>query len=124
MSDTRSRFLAVFPRLTEELVAVLAKEGMPKEAQDWYRRNLEYNTPHGKLNRGLSIVDTVQILLEKDRLDDAEFEKAAVLGWCVELVSMEGGSMGRRKREKTDVVLGINTLFNNSFKLISLLLTT
>jgi farnesyl diphosphate synthase len=87
MTDTRSRFLALFPKLSDELVAVLKKEGMPTEAQDWYRRNLDYNTPGGKLNRGLSVVDTVQILLGKDHLDDKEFEKAAVLGWCVELVS-------------------------------------
>lgn len=88
MTDTRSRFLNLFPALADELVAVLEENGMPKEAQAWYRRNLEYNTPGGKLNRGLSVVDTVQILRGKDTLDDEEFKKAAVLGWCVELVSV------------------------------------
>jgi farnesyl diphosphate synthase len=97
MAETKQRFLDLFPKLTNELVAVLTKEGMPKEAQDWYRRSLDYNTPGGKLNRGLSVVDTVQILLNKDRLDDAEFEKAAVLGWCVELVSPK-----QRDTERTD----------------------
>lgn len=87
MADARKRFLDLFPKLTDELVGVLAKEGMPKEAQDWYRRTLEHNTPGGKLNRGLSVVDTVQILQGKERLDDGEYEKAAILGWCVELVS-------------------------------------
>lgn len=91
MADARQRFLGVFPRIADEMVGVLAKEGMPKEAQEWYRRNLDYNTPGGKLNRGMSVVDTVQILQGKESLDDDEYEKAAILGWCVELVSVENG---------------------------------
>lgn len=86
MSDARTRFLSVFPRISEEMTAVLAKEGMPKEAIEWYRRNLDYNTPGGKLNRGMSVVDTVQILQNKSQLDDKEYERAAILGWCVELL--------------------------------------
>lgn len=87
MADARKRFLNLFPKLVDELVGVLVKEGMPQDAQDWYRKTLEHNTPGGKLNRGLSVVDTVQILQGKEKLDDAEYEKAAILGWCVELVS-------------------------------------
>lgn len=49
-------------------------------------QNLDYNTPGGKLNRGLSVVDTVEILKGRTLTDD-EYFKAAVLGWCVELVS-------------------------------------
>lgn len=87
MTGARERFLSLFPKIADEMVGVLAKEGMPKDAQDWYRRSLDYNTPGGKLNRGMSVVDTVQILQGKNRLDDAEYEKAATLGWCIELVS-------------------------------------
>ncbi|UZJ52742.1 hypothetical protein CBS101457_002062 [Exobasidium rhododendri] len=126
MTDTRSRFLALFPKLSDELVAVLAKEGMPKDAQDWYRRSLDYNTPGGKLNRGLSVVDTVQILLEKDRLDDEEFEKAAVLGWCVELLQayflvaddMMDASVTRRGQPCWYRVKGVeNIAINDAFML-------
>lgn len=46
---------------------------------------LDYNVPGGKLNRGLSVVDTVEILKGRT-LTDEEYFKAAVLGWCVELV--------------------------------------
>jgi hypothetical protein len=49
-------------------------------------QNLDYNTPGGKLNRGMSVVDSAQILRGRP-LDDNEYLKAAVLGWCVELVS-------------------------------------
>ena len=46
---------------------------------------MDYNVPGGKLNRGLSVVDTVQILKGRDLTED-EYFKSAVLGWCVELV--------------------------------------
>lgn len=59
----RQRFEGVFSQIVEELLQFLQSQNMPKEAVDWYKRNLEYNTPGGKLNRGLSVVDTVEILL-------------------------------------------------------------
>ena len=49
-------------------------------------QNLDYNVPGGKLNRGISVVDTVEILKGR-ALTDEEYFKAALLGWCVELVS-------------------------------------
>lgn len=52
---------------------------------DAFGKNLEYNVPFGKLNRGMAVVDTVDILKEGKMTDD-EYFKAAVLGWCVELV--------------------------------------
>jgi farnesyl diphosphate synthase len=46
---------------------------------------MDYNVPGGKLNRGLSVVDSVAILKGRD-LTEAEYFKAAVLGWSVEWV--------------------------------------
>lgn len=67
---------------------------MPQDAKDWFKRSLMYNTPGGKLNRGLSVVDTVEILLCTDTtgmrtrdLTEPEYLKSAILGWCIELVS-------------------------------------
>lgn len=53
-------------------------------------QNLYYNTPGGKLNRGLSVVDTYALLAGKQdgSLSDEEYFKAAVLGWCIELVRL------------------------------------
>ena len=48
-------------------------------------QNLEYNVPGGKLNRGMSVVDSVEILKGRP-LTDEEYFKSAVLGWAVELV--------------------------------------
>lgn len=47
---------------------------------------LDYNIPGGKLNRGLSVVDTVSILRGRE-LSEKEYDDAAALGWAVEIVS-------------------------------------
>ncbi|KAF8882295.1 isoprenoid synthase domain-containing protein [Infundibulicybe gibba] len=65
----RARFEAAYSLVRGELIEHFAGEGMPQDAVDWYTKNLDYNVPGGKLNRGMSVVDT-----------------AAVLGWCVELL--------------------------------------
>lgn len=59
-----------------------------------HAQNLNYNVPGGKLNRGLSVVDSVEILKGRALTED-EYFKAAVLGWCVELVS---AALRRRRR--------------------------
>lgn len=46
---------------------------------------MDYNVPGGKLNRGLSVVDSVTILKGRE-LTETEYFKAAVLGWSVEWV--------------------------------------
>lgn len=53
-----------------------------------FLQNLEYNVPGGKLNRGMSVVDTVEILKGRP-LTDEEHLQAAVLGWGVELVGFQ-----------------------------------
>jgi hypothetical protein len=48
---------------------------------------MDYNVPGGKLNRGLSVVDSVAIL-KGHELTESEYFKAAVLGWSVEWVGL------------------------------------
>ncbi|EIW53149.1 farnesyl-diphosphate synthase [Trametes versicolor FP-101664 SS1] len=84
-AQKRQKFEDVFAVLRDELLAYLRQEGMPQDAVDWYRRNLEYNVPGGKLNRGLSVVDSVEILQGR-ALGEDEYFKAALLGWCIELL--------------------------------------
>ncbi|GMM31083.1 bifunctional (2E,6E)-farnesyl diphosphate synthase/dimethylallyltranstransferase [Martiniozyma asiatica (nom. inval.)] len=82
-------FLGLFPELVEELLQVLKDYGMRDDALAWFKKNLEYNTPGGKLNRGLSVVDTYALLKGYKSYDDfepAEYKKAAILGWCIELL--------------------------------------
>lgn len=81
----RAKFEGVYEVIRDELIGHFAGEGMPEEAVEWYRNNLNYNVPGGKLNRGMSVVDTVEILKGR-ALDEDEYFKAAVLGWCIELL--------------------------------------
>ncbi|CDK25572.1 unnamed protein product [Kuraishia capsulata CBS 1993] len=85
----KEKFLGVFPDLVQELVGELKKHGMPEDAIQWFVRNLEYNTPGGKLNRGISVVDTYALLKGYSSYDDLsaeEYKKVAILGWCIELL--------------------------------------
>ncbi|ODV83720.1 hypothetical protein CANARDRAFT_29709 [[Candida] arabinofermentans NRRL YB-2248] len=85
----KQKFNAVFPQLVEELEEILVGYGMPSDAIAWFKKNLNYNTPGGKLNRGLSVVDTYALLKgykSYDDFDDEEYKKTAILGWCIELL--------------------------------------
>ncbi|KAK7044672.1 farnesyl pyrophosphate synthetase [Favolaschia claudopus] len=81
----RDRFNQVFTIIRQELLDEFAAQNVPEDAQNWYRRNIDYNVPGGKLNRGLSVVDSVQVIKGR-ALSDAEYLKAAVLGWSVEFL--------------------------------------
>lgn len=92
MSDKAAKvekFLNIFPELVEELIQPLKDYGMPEEAIEWYTANLNYNTPGGKLNRGISVVDTYASLKGLTSYADLpveEYKKISVLGWAVELL--------------------------------------
>ncbi|KAG8716424.1 Farnesyl pyrophosphate synthetase [Ceratobasidium sp. 394] len=88
----KERFLSAWPTIKSELVAHLEQNGMPDDARAWFGKSLDYNAPGGKLNRGISVIDTAEILLgrplsdEKDSHGTSEFYRAAILGWGVELL--------------------------------------
>ncbi|AAS52563.1 AEL122Wp [Eremothecium gossypii ATCC 10895] len=87
--DNRKKFVDEFPSLVSQLTQSLREYGIPQDAIDWYEKSLNYNTPGGKLNRGLSVVDTYVILKNcKSPLDLPvdEYRRVALLGWCVELL--------------------------------------
>jgi farnesyl diphosphate synthase len=127
-SSQKTRFLSVWPRIKSELVAYMESNGMPQDACQWFekvrtppysihpcspalqKQSLEYNTPGGKLNRGISVIDTAEILLGRplsDQVDakgTSEFYRAVILGWGIELLQayflvsddMMDGSITRR----------------------------
>lgn len=84
----KEKFIGEFANLVEELKEILVSYNMPQEAIEWFEKNLNYNTPGGKLNRGLSVIDTYCILKGKTITDltQEEYKKVALLGWCIELL--------------------------------------
>lgn len=79
----RSEFIAAFPGIVDMLVADLqAQYDVPAPAVARIRRSLEYNVPHGKLNRGLA-VRACHAAFAQDATGAGD---AHLLGWCVELL--------------------------------------
>ncbi|CAK7896388.1 farnesyl pyrophosphate synthase [[Candida] anglica] len=125
---TKQKFVDEFSVLVEELREILVQYKMPQEAIDWYTRSLNYNTPGGKLNRGLSVVDTYCILkgVDLETIPADEYKKVALLGWCIELLQafflvsddMMDASKTRRDQPCWYLVPGVdNIAINDSFML-------
>ncbi|KAH9491468.1 hypothetical protein Btru_044905 [Bulinus truncatus] len=84
VSSELSEFDAVF----DELVNDVTKDGLLdkeiKSAFAWFKEVLIYNVPHGKKNRGLSVVTSFKHLVPN--ASDEDIKIARVMGWCVELL--------------------------------------
>ncbi|EFW99652.1 farnesyl pyrophosphate synthetase [Grosmannia clavigera kw1407] len=82
---TLKEFEAVFPKLEETLLRHAKKYGLPEEYLQWYKKSLETNPLGGKCNRGMSVPDSVSVLLGR-ALTEKEYFQAATLGWLTELL--------------------------------------
>ncbi|KAL8877684.1 MAG: hypothetical protein Q9198_004343 [Flavoplaca austrocitrina] len=78
-------FETVFPKLVDDLSQHCKQYGLPEDALKWYQDSLNHNTMGGKCNRGMSVVDTTSILLQRP-LSDLKFFHSATLGWLTELL--------------------------------------
>uniref|UniRef100_A0A0D9WAK5 Uncharacterized protein n=1 Tax=Leersia perrieri TaxID=77586 RepID=A0A0D9WAK5_9ORYZ len=83
--QTRDRFVRAYERLKSELLNDRAFNfDFTEETRQWVAKMMDYNVPGGKLNRGLSVVDSYMLLRQGTEVDDEDFYLACVLGWCVE----------------------------------------
>jgi len=82
---TLKEFESVFPRLEQDLVDWAKQYKLPQEQLDWYTKSLQVNTLGGKCNRGMSVPDSVSLLLNRALTED-EYFQAATLGWMIELL--------------------------------------
>ncbi|KAF2306086.1 hypothetical protein GH714_011411 [Hevea brasiliensis] len=69
MADLKSTFLKVYSVLKQELLEDPAFEWTP-DSRQWVERMLDYNVPGGKLNRGLSVIDSYKLLKEGQELTE------------------------------------------------------
>lgn len=86
MGVSKESFISSFSPLVDELVEYLQSIKMPADSIAWYKQSLEHNCVGGKLNRGLSVIDSLRILTGKAELDEQQYKQACVLGWAVELL--------------------------------------
>lgn len=81
-----------------------------REIMTGMKRQRETNSDKlGKLNRGISVVDTVRIL-KGDAVTEDDIFKATVLGWMIEFVSF-CLFLSDQIREKKSNLKPKNTLF-------------
>nr|ACJ38671.1 farnesyl pyrophosphate synthase [Chimonanthus praecox] len=83
ISDPRSAFMRAYDRLKSELLQDSAFD-FTDDSRQWIDRMLDYNVPGGKLNRGLSVIDSYKSLKQGKELSEEEIFLACVLGWCIE----------------------------------------
>nr|ARA73616.1 farnesyl diphosphate synthase [Lepidium apetalum] len=83
MADLKSTFLNVYSVLKSDLLHDPAFE-FTDESRLWVERMLDYNVRGGKLNRGLSVVDSFKLLKEGKDLTEQEVFLSCALGWCIE----------------------------------------
>ncbi|KAI0561184.1 Isoprenoid synthase [Gracilaria domingensis] len=80
-------FKAEFPDLVDTLINDLKSSfDLPQSSIDYIHRNLTYNVPHGKLNRGMAVLQCYQAFNPDQQLTDEQRKQAVILGWCVELL--------------------------------------
>ncbi|KAK2067535.1 hypothetical protein P8C59_001271 [Phyllachora maydis] len=82
---TLQQFESVFPKLEEALIEHANSYKLPQSYVEWYKKNLEVNTLGGKCNRGMSVPDSVSILIGTP-LSEQQYFEAATLGWLTELL--------------------------------------
>uniref|UniRef100_A0A0E0PF33 Farnesyl pyrophosphate synthase n=1 Tax=Oryza rufipogon TaxID=4529 RepID=A0A0E0PF33_ORYRU len=77
--DARERFVQAYGRLRDDLVGDDSCE-LTDEARRWLAQMIDYNVPGGKLNRGLSVIDSYLLLKQGSEVTEDDFFLACVLG--------------------------------------------
>ncbi|KAI9149303.1 Farnesyl pyrophosphate synthase [Paramyrothecium foliicola] len=100
---TLQEFESVWPKLEDAILDHARSYKLPAKELEWLKDNLKTNTLGGKCNRGMSVPDSVSLLLEAP-LSEEQYFQAATLGWMTELLQafflvsddMMDGSITRR----------------------------
>lgn len=82
---TLKEFESVYPKLEEVILDHAKSYKLPQEELNWLKKNLEVNPLGGKCNRGMSVPDSVSLLVGRP-LSEEEYFHAATLGWMTELL--------------------------------------
>ncbi|XP_053559221.1 farnesyl pyrophosphate synthase isoform X2 [Bombina bombina] len=85
-SDERQEFCSYFQQIVKDLTA--EDWGHPEvgAAITRLKEILEYNTPGGKCNRGMTVLAAYRELVGPDLQQDGNLHRALAVGWCVELL--------------------------------------
>ncbi|ORX75850.1 farnesyl pyrophosphate synthase [Anaeromyces robustus] len=78
-----TKFEDYWEEIRNEIISDLPSYKIPKEGIDYIEKCINYNIPGGKMNRGKSVLVSLQTILNRDLTED-ETKKANILGWAIE----------------------------------------
>ncbi|XP_071582953.1 farnesyl pyrophosphate synthase [Heliangelus exortis] len=84
-ASERDEFLAFFPQVVRDLTEGGLGHPEVGDAVTRLKEVLEYNTPGGKLNRGLTVLGAYRQLVSPGQCDPESLRCALAVGWCIEL---------------------------------------
>jgi len=84
--EEKKEFTSIYNSLYNEVMRDLPKMGLPNHAKEWIKELMNYNVVGGKMNRGLTVLHSVELLSEGRDLSRSDVFKAHILGWCIELL--------------------------------------
>ncbi|XP_024363271.1 farnesyl pyrophosphate synthase [Physcomitrium patens] len=80
----REKFMDVYQQLKKEILSDSELVTYTEESRAWVEEMLDYTVPGGKLNRGLSVVHSLELLKKDTPLSEQDTFNACALGWCIE----------------------------------------
>jgi len=84
-ADDKKTFVEIFPLLAHDILKELPSTyEQPAHALRWMEKMIEINVQGGKMNRGMTVLHSLQALKEGQSLTRNEEFNSLVLGWCVE----------------------------------------
>eukprot|EP00042_Codosiga_hollandica_P002957 m.12698 g.12698 ORF g.12698 m.12698 type:complete len:440 (+) comp17633_c0_seq2:30-1349(+) len=83
-AQDKDAFVAIYHSLAEEVITEVKQFGdFDAGAIQWFKESLDYNCVGGKMNRGLSVLDSYRELIGRSATPQ-EVRDCQILGWCVE----------------------------------------
>ncbi|XP_063296160.1 farnesyl pyrophosphate synthase isoform X1 [Pelobates fuscus] len=79
-------FSSYFEQVVKDLIADDSQHPEIGDAITRLKEILEYNTPGGKCNRGMTVLAAYRELVGPDLQKDGNLQRALTVGWCVELL--------------------------------------
>ncbi|KAI0319577.1 farnesyl diphosphate synthase [Amylostereum chailletii] len=83
-ASARERFQKTYASLKQGILDYLKDNGLPEDVLEYYTRSIDHNLPGGKQHRGVSVLETAILLVQRE-LSDEEHTRAIALGWAIEL---------------------------------------
>lgn len=84
--ESKQKFEEIFSEFVADIIDAVKSTNISQNAVEWVEKSINYNAYGGKMNRGVSVVDSYRLLLNKTELTPHQYKRAACLGWCVELL--------------------------------------